>query len=334
VASADRESTLEDVVRGWLDHPQLDALARRVLFSAGEEAARSALAEAAVADHLLQRGCSIRVEIPTPRGRSCDFEVTHEDVRVYVHVKRLRGVGTVHLAAPAALRRLERIERPFVVLVRWIAQPSGRLSSSTLREAERFLRGAQLGDEAILHDTSGGELARMRLIARAAQPHIMIALALADAPDDRRQRILRLLRRAHEQFMPGGENVILLCADAASEHELETALSGTHIERWDRLPPRGERVAHGHSDDGFWSGRRHERSRLVGRFELGEDGRYTAPVLHRRPSPAGGPSSVARGSERAGGEGEERGGEAPGAAGASGAAGSSGVVKRIAALLE
>jgi len=284
------QATLEEVVRGWLDHPELRALARRVLVHSSAEATLAAHAEAAVADRLLQRGCEVRVEIPTPTGRTCDFEVTRGDLRFYAHVKRLRGTGTVHLAAPEALRRLERIERPFVVLVRWMVQPPGRLAASTVREVERFLRGAQLGDEAILHDSSGGDLARVRIIARAPEPHIMIALALTDAQDDRRHRILRLLRRAHEQFMPGGENVILLCADAASEHELETSLHGTHIERWDRLPPRGERVAHGRADDGFWSGRRHERSHLVGRFELGEDGRYATPHLYRRQRGQEGPS--------------------------------------------
>ena len=261
------------MVASWRGDTELDGLARRVLARSATEARQAAEAEAAVALHLLERGCSLRVELPTPAGRSCDFEVVRGELRFFVHVKRLRGPGMVQLGAPASLRKLERVDRPFVVLVRWLRHAPGRLPRAILAEAERFLRGAQLGDEAVLHGADGAAVGHLRIIARSAEPHVMLALALADAPDGQRPRIQRLLRRAHEQFMPGGENVILVCADGASEHDLDTVLLGTPVERWDRLPPRGERVAHGRAEDGFWSGRHHERSRIVGRFDLADDGR-------------------------------------------------------------
>lgn len=223
---------------------------------------------------LMERGCSLRLERPTPSGRSCDFEVTKGDLRFHLHVKRLRGAGSLRLTAPVALRRLERIERPFVVLVRWLAEPPIGSTRVIVRQAEEFVRSAQLGDEAVLRDLRGRAVGQVRILARGADRHVVVALALADAPDDRAARMQRLLHKAHQQFMPGGENVILLCAAASGELDLETALLGTHIERWDRLPPRGERVAHGRADDGFWHERRHEGSRVVGRFEVGADGGY------------------------------------------------------------
>lgn len=280
--------SLRQVLESWRDDPELGVLARRVLLPSSVDTGLSAEAEAAVALHLLERGCALKVERRTPSGRGCDFEVIHGQLRFFVHVKRLRGSGAVHLSAPASLRRLERLERPFVVLWRWMVAAPTRLPAGVLAQAERFLLGAQLGDEAVLSDRQGVAVGRLRIIARGTEPHVTVALALADAPDDRRARILRLLRRAYDQFMPGAENVILVCADAASEHDLETALHGTHIERWDRLPPRGERVAHGRADDGFWSGRRRERSRLIGRFEVASDGRYAPRRLWVRGGSGGG----------------------------------------------
>jgi hypothetical protein len=267
-------SLLRDASRRWFSDPELGGLARRLHAAPRPESRAAAEAEAAVALRLLERGCTLRLERPTPSGRSCDFEVVDGDLRFYLHVKRLRGAGSLRLTAPATLRRLERIERPFVVLVRWLLDPPPRSTGAIVSQAEEFVRSAQLGDEAVLRHPGERPVAQVRILARGAEPHVVVALALADAPDDRAARMQRLMRKAHEQFMPGGENVILLCAAAGGELDLETSLLGTHIERWDRLPPRGERVAHGRADDGFWHDRRHERSRIVGRFEVGADGGY------------------------------------------------------------
>jgi hypothetical protein len=92
-----------------------------------------------------------------------------------------------------------------------------------------------------------------------------------------------LLRRAHRQFMPKAMNVIIVCSTHIGDQaDLESALLGSHIERWDAYPPQGRRVAHGRAEDGFWSGRRHEMSSIVAWFRLGaDDARFRPRVWYR-----------------------------------------------------
>lgn len=72
------------------------------------------------------------------------------------------------------------------------------------------------------------------------------------------------MHRAYQQFMPRAVNVILVCSGHPDDvGDFETALLGTHIERWDAYPPRGKRVAHGRGPDGFWDGQRYSESQLA-----------------------------------------------------------------------
>jgi hypothetical protein len=58
--------------------------------------------------------------------------------------------------------------------------------------------------------------------------------------------------------MPRAVNVVLVATSHDDDvGDFESALLGAHIERWDRHPPTGSRIAHGRADDGFWSGTRH-----------------------------------------------------------------------------
>ncbi|MFM1890422.1 MAG: hypothetical protein RLZZ565_1179, partial [Planctomycetota bacterium] len=84
-------------------------------------------------------------------------------------------------------------------------------------------------------------------------------------------RFRRLLRRAYRQFLPGVENLVLFgtvraTADPEARIALADALLGTPMERWDRFPMLGDRVAHGRGTDGFWESKRHAASRLAGWF--------------------------------------------------------------------
>jgi hypothetical protein len=84
------------------------------------------------------------------------------------------------------------------------------------------------------------------------------------------------MTRAHEQFMPGGglTNVIVVASGHGDDvTDFETALLGSHIERWDQFPPRGRRIAHGRAPDGFWHGRRFHDSAFAAwmRFSPRED---------------------------------------------------------------
>ena len=95
--------------------------------------------------------------------------------------------------------------------------------------------------------------------------------------------------------MPGSANVICVASDTAAACEaVETALLGSVIERWDRFPPRGHRVAHGRADDGFWSGGQCEMSSVVCWFPV--DGSAPARVWQRA-APAAPDSRDARAAE-------------------------------------
>jgi hypothetical protein len=96
-------------------------------------------------------------------------------------------------------------------------------------------------------------------------------------------RFAKLMQRAHKQFMPKAVNVIMTGSSHVEDvGDFETALLGSHIERWDRHPPAGRRIAHGRAADGFWSGSRFHESEVAGWFKLDPaDGWRTARVWIR-----------------------------------------------------
>jgi len=262
------------VVRGWFDDDELMPLAARVFGATGREGRDAALTEAIIARHLRARGCRLRFEVPTPNGRSCDFEVTLDGLVFALHVKRLRGSDPARrLRIPRRLRALESIDRPFVVALRWQQALDDDGMRRLVDEAGGFILDAQLGDELVMRDDGGLEVGRCRILARAEGRVVSLVLGLPTGFGEDVPRVQKLLRKAYQQFMPRMINVILIGARADDEREIETALLGTPAERWDILPPRGETVAHGRADDGFWSGRHFDESRLAGWFTADRGGR-------------------------------------------------------------
>jgi len=70
-------------------------------------------------------------------------------------------------------------------------------------------------------------------------------------------------RKAFAQFMPSGENLVVVCGAASDREAFATALLGSHVERWDRRPRVGASVAYGRAGDGFWAGALRSESRLA-----------------------------------------------------------------------
>src|SRR5690606_31303699 len=58
---------------------------------------------------------------------------------------------------------------------------------------------------------------------------------------------------------------------------------GSHIERWDTAPPRGQRIAHGRGNDGFWYNSQYHESHTAGWFHMGPDNGPLATRLWLRP---------------------------------------------------
>ncbi|MCP3904176.1 MAG: hypothetical protein GY715_11145 [Planctomycetes bacterium] len=276
-------------VRTWSDDPELGKLHASLDAHPSFKSFLDTYAEAVVARHLRARGCGLAFEVPTPSGRACDFEVTVDGQQCYLHVKRAdteppRGR---RLTISSRLRYLERIERPYVVSVRWHEGVTDTQMQRLVRSAREFITHAHVGDELVVHDDDGREIGGVLIVAPWEGPHVSLAIGLPTGFIDEVQRMRKLLRRAHRQFMPRAVNVILVCSsNEADGEDFEDALLGSHVERWDAFPPRGRRIAHGRASDGLWHGHRYADSRVAGWFRLvpEEDG-LGVRLLFREESP-------------------------------------------------
>jgi hypothetical protein len=260
-------------IRAWADDPALGKLLASLDAHVTIKSFLDTYAEALVARHLRQRGCALEFEVPTPRGRACDFRVEHGGQSFYLHVKRLdteRPTGR-RLTISSRLRSLERIARPYVVSVRWLEGTTDEQMQRLVRSATDFVQHARVGDELVVHDEDGSEIGGVLIVAPYEGPTVSLAIGLPSGFIDEAPRIRRLLRRAYRQFMPRTTNVILICSSRSDEYEdFETALLGAHVERWDAYPPRGRRIAHGHAEDGIWHANRYVESKVAGWFRLTE----------------------------------------------------------------
>jgi hypothetical protein len=254
--NASIEGRLGDLDRRTLEH-RFDAANR----PARRDAVRG---EIEVVTRFLALGASVVTETSEPEGPPVDLRVTLDDLTFAVHVKRLGPAPAPGRPVPAAFESLTELPRPYVAGVEW---HGGDPASSAASEAREFLLGARLGDRCLLRDVHDRHAGTIELLAPTGDidGHIRLKamgdpLAAAAFVD----RAGRHLRRAYRQFAPGLENVIVLAGGGAVAGDLvDLALLGGHVERWDRLPRIGQRVAHGRDDRGLWTGRRYERSRIV-----------------------------------------------------------------------
>lgn len=258
-------------VMQWQDHPELAELCASLLAHTDAKPFFDAYAEAMVARHLIDEGCELRFEVPTPAGKQCDFQVQRQGEEFFLHVKRLDNERPLRrrLAISSRLRYLERLPRPYVVSVRWHEGLSDEQMQQFVQEAAAFIGQASVGDEQTVRAESGRELGGVRIVAPWEGTHVNLTIGLPSGFIDQTQRIRRLMKRAYQQFMPKATNVILICSSLGEDAEdFETALLGSHVERWDAHPPRGRRIAHGRDADGFWHEARHGESRAAGWFQF------------------------------------------------------------------
>lgn len=259
-----RDELLEATIEG-----RLGDLDRRTLLHRLDTANRPARHDAVrgeieVVLRFLRLGASVGTEASAPEGPPIDLRVTLGEMTFAVHVKRLGVAPLPTGAVPEVFRSLADVPRPYIVGVDW---RGGDPSEVGLDEVREFLLGARVGDRFLLRDTSDRAAGGIEVLAPTGDPDGGVRLratgdALATAAFV--ERAGRHLRRAYKQFAPGIENVIVLAGGGPEAGELvDLALLGGHVERWDRLPRIGQRVAHGRDDRGLWTGRRYDRSRIA-----------------------------------------------------------------------
>lgn len=280
------------------------------------------MAEHLVAAHLHRAGCDLARDVPLPSGSSADLAVVRDGLRFHAHVKWLSHVegrsdergGAARSAAaaqgaaaaahrakdadeiremaparlgpiPRELRSLQTIDRGIEVAIRWRPGAGCAAFRRMVNQLAPFLRSARVSEERVARDARGQEIGRVRVVAPR------IDGARVKLVDERlvERRILqaargqRLLRKALAQFMPRSTNVIVMVgSDFEQSEALDLALHGSIIEDWSRFPPRGERVAHGRADDGFWSRGRASGSNAVAWMLASGTGRPTRRVLWLR----------------------------------------------------
>jgi hypothetical protein len=267
----DLDPAVVDEIAGWATDPELGKLRASLQAIPGRQKFLNTYAEAMVARYLLGRGCRLRVEILTPAGRTCDFEVAVGGHCFYLHVKRLNTDRPVRrrLTVSSRLRYLERINRPYVVSVRVNDGLTDEQMQRYVTSAAEFIGHARVGDELVIRDVAGTEIGGCRIVAPWQGSRVSLVLGLPTGFIDEAPRIRRLMRKAYQQFMPGAANVILICSSHLEDaDDFGNALLGSHIERWDAHPPRGRRVAHGRDADGFWHDRRFPESAAAGWFHF------------------------------------------------------------------
>lgn len=264
------------MIRSWQGDPELDVLYRRIQASKTRRGFLDCFAETLVAGHARQAGCKVAVEIPTPTGKTVDMHIQKDGRSLFVHVKRLGGTRTTsrRLTISSRLRILEKINRSFVVKIRWHENLDDESMQTFVMEAGKFIERASLGDEHVVHDKEGGELGGVKIVAPNDEKRVSLVIGFPDGFVDHTERVIRLIKRAQKQFMPKEANVVLVCTPNVTGVEyVKSAFYGSHEERWDAHPPRGSRVAVGRSDDGLWNGNQVPESQLGGWFWL-------APMHH------------------------------------------------------
>ena len=242
------------------------------------------LAEARVARRLLRTGCDIAHELPTPNGRTCDFAVQMNDQQFFLHVKCPQILHVPHPPLPSFLRVIEQVPRPYLVEVGWREDLDEQQLTDLAMAICGFCAEATIGEEYLHRDRGGRVAGTARMIATVDGDKAVVSVLSYRTKAI--ERVGRVLERAYDQFMPGGENVILvLTEDSMHDRLVDFALLGTHVERWDKIPRGNRTVAHGRADDGFWSGQRYERSRVVSWMQLETEAPATRLWYRARQSP-------------------------------------------------
>jgi len=276
-------------IDAWIGRHPLVRIRSALEARTDEKAFFDALAEAVLARHVLSLGFDVETEVPTVGNMTADLRVSKGGREVFLHVKRVAtdidNRASRQIVISPRLRALEMVPRPWLIRVRWSSVANDRQMQRLVEEGMDFLRHASVGDELKVTDHDGSDLGGIRVLAPHDGRRVVLHIGMPDGFIDHTPRMRKRLDRAFAQFKPGAENAIVV---ASSDHQdgfdFETALLGQFVERWDRRPTDGRRVAHGRDDLGFWSGGAHPSSRVASWFRLSPHSGEFSPRMWFRQS--------------------------------------------------
>ena len=257
-----RINTLSNHAQSWLKSPAaagMGQMSKRLTRSIPNSRLHtSLLREVLLAKRLSAEGFSVRSEIPTQAGRSCDLVAVRGSLVLHLHVKCMDADDDLTQPRspriPSAIRSLENVDRRLLIEVEWKNGLSSSALQTTADSMRNFLGRAAVGDECVVRSRSGEIRGRCRVRSPRDTGGVSLTSGITDDHRLAVDRVRRLLRKARDQFLAGGENIIVVFGPKSAKWIFSQALLGTPVERWDEYPRRGERVALGNADDGFWTG--------------------------------------------------------------------------------
>ncbi|HUT31178.1 MAG TPA: hypothetical protein VMX13_15390 [Sedimentisphaerales bacterium] len=265
------DRVVEDI-RSWRNHPELSKLLQSLRSTSEPQRFLDHYAEAVVARYLLQKGCKLAVEVPTPNGRTADLQVSSEGFTFWAHIKRLNAdeQTQTEINIQSRLQPLRRIPRPIILTACFDRVPTDAEMQQAYRELKRFVEMEPVGEKIVVTSASGNELGAFGIAGEHTGTHVQTVIRGTVKCVDDKARLYGKFSEAYKQFMPGGLNLILVTTGWSDDIEdFETALLGSTYEVWNGMPPDFRVIESGRKKDGFWSQNKHPQSAVAAWFNFG-----------------------------------------------------------------
>ena len=252
------QRVVEDI-KSWSNHPELSKILRNLQSAQGQHFF-DFYSEAVVARHLLQKGCELVVEVPTPSGRTADLQVSMGGSRFYAHIKRLNPDKESHndIIVLNRLQPLTKIGRRIILSGLFWRIPTDAEMREVYRQLKTFVERADLGESMALNDDSGNDIAEFQIAGANGGTTLQLVINFGVTVVDDKKRLYKKLSESYKQFMLGALNVILVTSDWAKDTEdienFESALLGD--------------TKQGRTNNGFWSANKHPESNIAGWFNF------------------------------------------------------------------
>jgi hypothetical protein len=210
---------LKDLL-SWKNHPELGKIFCKLNYISDSNKFLDHWAEVLIARHLLKKGCEIAVEIPTPKGKSVDFEASFLADKYYLHVKRLNSDenSTKKIKLYQRLDSLHKINKPFSIDIDILPDLSEKEFNCFTHKVKTFILNGTPGQLFTFIDNFGDKLGSCFIVKEHNGTSVIIRgkPMILNWPNTEK-RFNSILKKAYDQFMPNGNNIILISGEFASD---------------------------------------------------------------------------------------------------------------------